>query len=848
MDPVFAVPNRVYLRDTESLESSVVIHAYESNQEAPPLSDLPNAEAQQAAIFKDVLSALLGHEGYYIRYSDKYNANLIHDRLAGPDFKIAKHLDLSLKVVLKKLLRFGKFFSGLTAFVQIYNQTMFGAVNQHLCHEIRAVLEQYTAMIIQFDMASALNEAVPLTALDNELHNTCADEIQHLYEITSAVHSVTESRNPIFVTATSVSQCVHHNTLGRDTDFTTFLDSIKEGIDMLGSVGVSSDANKFEVCKGGLVLQVVERRKSQFQGDQEALRFLLKLLTAISTKYVQLLNQWLLTGVVEDPFLEFAIKKNELPKNIFYSNMERYWDERYVVKLDGLVNPLASQEMQSKVLSTGKFLNIYKQCVETSDLKNLPESLSSLQPPSAITNMYSPDFGIKVQQFYDRANKVLLKLFFQGYHLNSIVDNLHQTYCINDAYEIDNFLQDGLKDLGRDKSQSSTGNIITLFESHCLPKPEPETTLTTVQEILRRHQTFNIDANDFYNLAAEIINIKSINAEIAGLNDEKASNAIKRLVSESLQRPPSLISTSTVNSASPKDPLILGVNIDTTLPFPLNLVISENYVLEYQLIFKLQMLLKYTSKLIDATWKELNLSLAWTYKGYAQPIRKLILRARTLSSRMKSLINELESHFNHSVVEMNYEDLRRSFAEFQQTMNEAHRSDETPVLGAGTRFLTNRGGDKADIFDVKLRQSTKPTLSGHNKRHHDFHDLRSAISLYLNNILRDTMITDMSLLQCLRDTLLVVTDFTFTKSRLKKTLILMDQGLLEEYRLQFPGKFDDVDMSEELVSQRVRGLNGVVTKSWVDFNACLQSFTQQLGAVSAENPKYIALTERVHAV
>ncbi|KAF8004068.1 hypothetical protein HF325_001516 [Metschnikowia pulcherrima] len=72
-----------------------------------------------------MLFALLGYEGHYVRHSERYLVDLLRDRIRGPDFKVAAPLNISLKTVTKKLLRYGKYYLGLRHFAQIYDMLHF---------------------------------------------------------------------------------------------------------------------------------------------------------------------------------------------------------------------------------------------------------------------------------------------------------------------------------------------------------------------------------------------------------------------------------------------------------------------------------------------------------------------------------------------------------------------------------------------------------------------------------------------------------------------------------------------------------------------------------------------------
>ena len=91
------------------------------------------------------------------------------------------------------------------------------------------------------------------------------------------------------------------------------------------------------------------------------------------------------------------------------------------------------------------------------------------------------------------------------------------------------------------------------------------------------------------------------------------------------------------------------------------------------------------------------------------------------------------------------------------------------------------------------------------------------IGTYLNNIVRDSMVTSDKLLSCIKVLLDCIIHFAITVSRLKKTLILMDEHLLRSLQRTFPEKFSKIEFNESLVNSRIAGLNEVLTKHWRKF-------------------------------
>lgn len=823
------------------------------------LGDIPDIQTQQAAITKDLLFALLGYEGCYVRYSDRYNPSSLHDRIHGPDYKIAKHLDVSLKAVTKKLLRYGRYYAGLKAFAQIYDGPVFGKVNQRLCLEIKKFLSQYQKLVISLQDSFDYNGTFSLNSLDSELSRFFADKLVHLYEIVLTIHTETEERNPRIRTSTSAND-IGANLAG-DPNFNTFLQSIRNDIELVGPSGLLSDPMRFDVCKSGLVLKIVQNRLDQFKGDQVSFNFLTNIFDSISQDYVATLNLWLATGNIDDPFQEFLIKENDLPKNIFYSNMEKYWDELYVIKIDGLIDQFSSKDIQTKILTTGKYLNIFKQCTGAPDLLSLPESLCSVALPSEIGSLYSQDLNLKIDQFYARANNLLLGLLFKGYQFSELLINLHQTYFLRDSFDIDTFMDKTMTDLGKSKKSASTLKPINTYNELFLSEKLQLQTVdlnddsaganTSISGVLNFCEKFSIDASNFYDVAEEIINIKSFDAELAIRDSEKASSAIKRLVSQSLQRrTPVVADSDKLASEKLDDCVIAGVNVDIKLPFPLNLFISENFVFEYQLVFKLQMILKFASKLCDQSWKDIVLSTVWNYKQFTPSIKKLVLRCRVLSFRMKNVLNEIQNHINYSIIESNFSTLTSVIKKFENSLN---TSKQTPLASRESNIhMKHHGLKHNNIFEEKIMAASHRHISSSNvetdDKHNDAYELNNQIGTYLNNILRDSMITSGPLLECLRALLNDVMHFATTVTRLKKSLILMNAELLSAFQQDFPEKFGSLECNDDLIRTRTELLNDVLTRHWSSFSGSLDALKGALESEASENALFLTLLERLSAV
>lgn len=824
------------------------------------LSEAADLQTQQCAIIKDVLLGLLGYEGTYVRFSDKFNPDLLHDRIHGPDHKIAKHIDVSLKAITKKLLRYGKYIYGLKSFSEVYNQPRFGRVNQKLCSEIVILIKQYKETVLNFEESFKFNPSFTLNQMSNEMSLKLSDRISHLYEIIIAVHTESEGRNYALREATSSATI--SATSSRTANFDSFLQTIKNDIHLMGPIDVSTDTNSFEVCKGGLVLQIIQNRMNQFSGDAVSFNFLSRIFDAVSKDYIYLLNLWLSRGEVDDPFEEFFVKKNNLPSNIFYSNIEKYWDELYVIKLDGIIDQFASKDLQMKVLLTGKYLSILKQSTGVASLDHIFDTISGTLIPHPIESLHAPDITLKILQYYKRANNLLLKLLFEGYNFTSLMENIHQMFLLKDSYKIDIFLDRSFHDLARNKYHTSITKTIKCYNDiFLLDKKKSHVSEVqqdtwrrscSINDVLRLCETFNFDSTSFYDMARDIINIKSIDTDNTQGN-ESASSAIKKIVRKSLQRRQlSLAEMQDRSSSVSIDNLaIVGANIDLELPFPLGLIVGENSVFEYQLLFKLQMILKFASKSMDESWKDVNLSTVWKYKGFSSPVRKMILRCRSLNARMKNFMNEIQNYINFSITDPNYLSLVESLKKLESSIR-SEKQNSTLVNRVESIHLLRRHRHKnSSVFDEKIVASGHGQASlGNIKKYDscDVYEMTQKIGTYLNNIVRDSMVTSDKLLSCIKVLLDCIIHFAITVSRLKKTLILMDEHLLRSFAKDFPEKFSKIEFNESLVNSRIAGLNEVLTKHWRKFNNSLVVFIEALKEVASENLSFFSLIERLQVI
>lgn len=113
---------------------------------------------------------------------------------------------------------------------------------------------------------------------------------------------------------------------------------------------------------GGKALCLLHKLILEQTGDTVAKAINTTLTQRASVPYMEMIQKWIMRGVIVDPYNEFLIQDNEvvrreeLPEN--YS--ADYWEKRYTIRFDCV--PEFLEKSSETILRTGKYLNVIRQC------------------------------------------------------------------------------------------------------------------------------------------------------------------------------------------------------------------------------------------------------------------------------------------------------------------------------------------------------------------------------------------------------------------------------------------------------------------------------------------------------
>lgn len=804
--------------------SCVAPHNIANAVAAFPISEIDDLRIEQALVIKDLLFVMLGHEGSYIRYSDRYSPSDSRQLVVGPDFRIAKHMDISLKGIAKKLVKIGKHYCGVNAFIQLYDEPAYGKVMQRLCYEISRFLYDFHSTIEQLERQFNTDPSFTISIFENALDQTVVPRLSLLYDLVVALDQDDRSRELVRANPS------HHN-------FSNFIENIQRDLRQTGDVNMAAETTSLSRCRGGVALNILHTQINQRNGDPQAFDFLTSIYNAIAADYVTMLNKWLRDGEVDDQFDEFFIKENNVP-SVIDMNSEKYWDDLYMIRIDGLVHQFSRNDIQAKLLATGKYLNVFKQCTNINDFLGFGEHIEP------IVNLHAQDLELKVERYFDRANRFMLKLLFEGMDVGQLVTGFQQAYLIDDAFTTNSFIGRTFNDLRRNKYGISTTRLTSCYREIINAGWNGE------ENPLSFSQNISVDSTNFFDLANEILNVQSFDAQNA-LQSGNATAAFKSLINRTVEAgnvSSSASDNTQYNSKSIDEYTISGINLECGLPFPLNLIFTQNFVFEYQMMFKLQMLLAYLTQQINVTWTEINCSTVWKFPGYERKVSKWLLRCRVLHKRMKDFVNQFQLYVDYDVVQPSYEELAMYLLNVTSSLEavkliEQRSSGGEPGHPLSDTSMYNYYNDKShDIFEekIKLQQSDSDTSALRME------EVTARMGSYLNGILRDSFLTNRDLITVLKSILYIIIQYNEQLVKFKKHIIMLHPVLFEQYSNDYPSKFDGARMGQQDIDDRFETLDEIVTDYYQRFNDTLSQFIYSAKAVGElENQRLLVLVERL---
>jgi len=171
-----------------------------------------------------------------------------------------------------------------------------------------------------------------------------------------------------------------------------------------------------EACRntlgGGSLLTEVQNMMSSLAGDTKARQVFSFLMERASVPYLKMVERWIYHGDLVDPYDEFMIRRDDQigKEDVSDNPYSTYWESRYTIRKTQ--TPRFLMRFEQKILTAGKYLNIFRTCNRQVDC------------PFAGVIQYSAGeaaYEEMIDRAHGYASQVLLDLFLKE---NDLVNRL----------------------------------------------------------------------------------------------------------------------------------------------------------------------------------------------------------------------------------------------------------------------------------------------------------------------------------------------------------------------------------------------------------------------------------------
>ena len=492
-------------------------------------------ELQEQLLLEDVLFALVAIEGKYIRMLNPESESQQQQQQAQQtptrvQFVVSPLVrDASLVELVGRLLPAGGAYFSVQSFVQSRSRWEYGLVSHALSASLRAILQEYLVLVAQLEHQFASRKLTLLRAW---------------YYLQPALHSLTRLEH-------LCSQASH--------------------------------------ARGGALLGVLHRAWS-CAGDAASRGLYGSLLSAGCVPYFSMLSSWLTQGVLADPYEEFMVRGDLglRKENLRRDFNDTYWDERYTIRKAMMPDFLAP--LSDRILTTGKYLNVIRECGRTIPAQAVAEAANGSSNGSSDSGSsgsgsnpvgpllsYSPNdraYIDPIDRLYSFASRLLLDLLMGECDLPGRLRSIKRFFLFAQGDFYTHFLDLVGVELSKRVGEVAVSKVKALMDLAMR-------TTKALQDPY--HEDFSCHLQQ-YSLVQKL---EAIHNTAAGATGAAGAAGV------------GLLAPSPSSSLHGFDSLTLGYAVG----WPLSLVLSKKTLTKYQLMFRHLLTIRHTERLLHTTWR-----------------------------------------------------------------------------------------------------------------------------------------------------------------------------------------------------------------------------------------------------
>jgi len=412
-----------------------------------------------------------------------------------------------------------------------------------------------------------------------------------------------------------------------------------------------------KVKKGGCLLNAIRDLKLRmFVGDSQAQAILHLLLDRSSVPYMAILQSWLETGILDDPFNEFMIERSHESTIDSLCDGDS-WNRLFMIVTENVIDgALSPNLLREKVLATGKYLNAIHFCETGEFVSHSSAAVEQKATEPLVYNMDQPSLASTVDRLYQSVSTRLLRLILCDYDLPRSLRTMKRYFLLDQGDFLLNFLGDAESELSRDVSSVSLGRT-----QHWL-STALQVTETTLDDSMSV-STLSVPLRTLQPLSACFIRCKfAADSLIAELDSRHSSSGGIQKIE---LRTPSKFPYGTVKGLTGMMAFTLDFPV---VEFPTSLFISEQNLSKYKLLFRQLFFAKNIERRLVAIWSSHQ-----TMK-LLQDLHGDLRQTFCLRQRMLHLMQNLIYYMMLEVIEPNWRELTKTIGEQYQLMTDlSHR-------------------------------------------------------------------------------------------------------------------------------------------------------------------------------
>ena len=405
--------------------------------------------------------------------------------------------------------------------------------------------------------------------------------------------------------------------------------------------------------KGGSLLNALHELKTQvFPGDSVAQHVLESLLRGGSVPYFKMLDTWLESGVINDPFNEFMIETCECPDAVGGYDGDT-WNGMFRIRSDHVLKcVLSSPVVQEQILLTGKYWNAVQLCQRTT--ADVPGSETLQQGKKDAMHVHRGMDAVALSAFvhsmYQNASQQLLRLLMGDFDAMKSLLTLKRFFLLHQGDFLVHLFDAAEDELTQELQDVSRGRLQQLLHM-CIQLTEP-------------------DADDSH-------------SALVPLGAAKPAGPLTAQMLRCSFAPDSLIDyldalhgvSGGIDAREPKTPSrhaygmaskeMTGIDAFSIrfdrIPFPTSLIISQTALSSYQLLFRHLFFAKYVERRLVGIWLDHQMMKQF------QSLRRAMGPTYCLRQRMLHFMQNFIYYIMFEVIEPNWLEMEHSIIRKQRS-------------------------------------------------------------------------------------------------------------------------------------------------------------------------------------